>query len=108
MTTKSQEEIKNMTLNNIQWLEHWYKNECNGDWEHTYGISIQTIDNPGWSIQIDLSDTCYEKLEKFTESKEISDLDWYVIKIKDEKFHAVGDPSKLDFLIGKFRELILK
>jgi len=42
------------------------------------------------------------------DSKEISESDWYAIKIKDKKFQAAGDPTKLDFLLGKFRELVLK
>lgn len=106
--TKSPKEIKDSTLNNIEWLSRWYKKECNGDWEHTYGISIQTLDNPGWNVRIDLLDTSFENLEMLPDSKEISESDWYAIKIKDKKFQAAGDPTKLDFLLGKFRELVLK
>jgi Immunity protein 53 len=29
-------------------LQSWYVAQCNGDWEHTCGISIETVDNPGW------------------------------------------------------------
>jgi Immunity protein 53 len=38
-------------------LESWYSKQCNGDWEHQYGISIQTVDNPRWHAKIDLVDT---------------------------------------------------
>jgi hypothetical protein len=38
-------------------LHHWYLAQCDGDWEHSNGISIETLDNPGWSVKIDLSDT---------------------------------------------------
>jgi hypothetical protein len=38
-------------------LQEWYASQCNGDWEHTYGISISTLDNPGWSFKVDLTDT---------------------------------------------------
>jgi len=38
-------------------LERWYAAHCNGEWEHGYGIKIETLDNPGWRIQIDLRDT---------------------------------------------------
>lgn len=108
LNPKGFDEIKDSTLSNIEWLASWYKKECNGDWEHTYGIFIQTLDNPGWSVQIDLLDTSFENLEILPDSKDMSDSDWYAIKIKDKKFQAVGDPTKLDFLLGKFRELILK
>ncbi len=33
---------------------------CDGDWEHSYGITIDTLDNPGWKVSIDLSDTLLE------------------------------------------------
>ena len=23
------------------WLQEWYKNQCDGDWEHEYGIKIE-------------------------------------------------------------------
>lgn len=26
--------------NYIKWLEKWYKDNCDGDWEHFYGIRI--------------------------------------------------------------------
>ena len=62
---------------------------------------------PGWSFQIDLLDTSFENLEILPDSKDMSDSDWYTIKSKI-KISGSGDPTKLDFLLGKFRELILK
>lgn len=38
-------------------LEQWYTTQCNGEWEHAYGIEINTLDNPGWHVKIDLRDT---------------------------------------------------
>ena len=38
-------------------LQQWYLSNCNGDWEHTYGVSIGTLDNPGWSVKIELTGT---------------------------------------------------
>ena len=38
-------------------LEEWYASQCNGDWEHSWGVKIDTLDNPGWSISINLNDT---------------------------------------------------
>jgi hypothetical protein len=28
-------------------LQTWYTEECNGDWEHQFGVDIGTLDNPG-------------------------------------------------------------
>jgi hypothetical protein len=38
-------------------LERWYLSQCNGEWEHAWGVRIDTVDNPGWSVSIDLRDT---------------------------------------------------
>jgi len=43
-------------------LQQWYLHQCNGDWEHGYGIHITTIDNPGWLIDINIEDTDAESL----------------------------------------------
>jgi hypothetical protein len=34
----------------IERIQKWYLEQCNGDWEHSYGIEITTMDNPGWYI----------------------------------------------------------
>jgi hypothetical protein len=42
-----------MSEDNLTWLMRWYLAECNGDWEHSYGVRVETLDNPGWSLKID-------------------------------------------------------
>lgn len=49
--------IARMREEDFLWIQKWYQAQCNGDWEHSYGIIIETIDNPGWSITIDLETT---------------------------------------------------
>lgn len=41
----------------FDYIQRWYANLCDADWEHQYGISLTTIDNPGWSLRIDLDGT---------------------------------------------------
>ncbi len=31
-------------------IQAWYKAQCNNGWEHTYGIRIETLDNPSWIV----------------------------------------------------------
>ena len=66
-------------------IQDWYKLNCNGDWEHSYGYSIATIDNPGWTIRIDLSETPLENLE-FNEEYQNKEKehDWFFIKNKEK------------------------
>ena len=44
----------------LPWLQNWYAAQCDGDWEHHYGITIQTLDNPGWLVVINLAETPLE------------------------------------------------
>lgn len=41
----------------LDWFSQWYDAQCDGDWEHGFGASIGAIDNPGWSLKIDLKGT---------------------------------------------------
>jgi hypothetical protein len=69
-------------MNQLEFLPKWYKSKCDGDWEHTYGIKIETLDNPGWIITIDLEETDSDNLV-FTESEDLSDDDWFQITTRD-------------------------
>ena len=90
----------------FSWIEKWYANNCNGDWEHSYGITIETLDNPGWEIKIDLKNTSLENENIDYILTENSEEDWYGIKVENSQFIATGDPYKLSFLIEKFRQFI--
>lgn len=57
-------------------LQEWYLNECNGVWEKRFKIKIDTIDNPGWSLLVDLNGTQLEK-EKFKKVRiDITEDNW--------------------------------
>ena len=77
-----------MSENNFLWLLKWYKNHCDGDWEHDKRIHIGTIDNPGWSITINLEDTVLEN-KKFHEIKiDRAEDDWLICFIKGNRFQG--------------------
>lgn len=88
------------------WLQEWYKNQCNGDWEHNYGITIKTIDNPGWHITIDLAGTNLETLHVGYKLIENNEDDWYGYSIINSQFQGSGDPSKLIVIINKFKDIV--
>ena len=41
-------------MNSLEWLQSWYAAQCNDTWEHDHGITIDTLDNPGWHVRIDV------------------------------------------------------
>ncbi len=92
----------------LEWIQNWYQSHCDGDWEHSGGILIGTIDNPGWRVIIDLKDTELENLHLDYALNEKSANDWYAIKIENNKFEGHCDPTKLKFLLNKFKEIVEK
>lgn len=93
-------------MNNISWLEKWYKQNCNGIWEHSYGIEIGTLDNPGWYVNIDLRETNYANAH-FIEVKDYrSEDDWITCSVVNSTFKGASDSLKLEVIIQTFRNWI--
>lgn len=38
-------------------LMRWYEANCDKQWEHSCGVKIETLDNPGWLVVINLEGT---------------------------------------------------
>jgi hypothetical protein len=83
-------------------LCEWYREQCNGDWEHGYGVAIETLDNPGWTVTIDLCETASEKevfeTIRFNEGKG----NWLTCSKNGTRFQGAGDPSKLSVILEHF------
>jgi len=89
----------------ISWLQNWYQQNCDGDWEHSYGIKIETIDNPGWNVEIDFNETnLYVEDIPYT-LVEKSENDWYGYSISNSVFSGAGDPQKLEMIISIFKKI---
>lgn len=89
-------------------LIDWYKRSCDGDWEHTYGVKLETLDNPGWWLTVDLIGT---ELDGATmnEISEGCDSDaypdhsqWIHCRVSDNKFSAACDPDQVSRLFREF------
>lgn len=92
--------------NYIEWIENWYKQNCDGVWEHFYGIKIETLDNPGWGLKVDLDETQYSDMKMKKISVDYGKDDWYTCSIEDNCFFGYGDSSKLREIIKIFRECV--
>ncbi|MBQ9604730.1 MAG: immunity 53 family protein [Firmicutes bacterium] len=88
----------------LKWIENWYQSICNGGWEHMYGITIDMLDNPGWDVSIDIIDTYLEDVEFNKVRQYNDDNDWFICEKKDGKFIGCGDASKLEVILGIFKE----
>jgi hypothetical protein len=106
-----------MNEDSLQWLMRWYLGQCDNDWEHTYGIDIGNLDNPGWSLKIDLTETELEgrPFERVSEGEPADNLDewkrtgsWWVADVMDVKFEASCGPLDLPSVIAVFRDWAVK
>lgn len=87
-------------------LQQWYALHLNGDWEHSFGLQIGTLDNPGWTIKIDLEDTCLQQLA-YEQLIDGGTMDWLHISVQAGVFNGAGDPSKLEEILRIFLNELL-
>jgi Immunity protein 53 len=87
-------------------LIDWYTIQCDGLWEHTNGITIHSLDNPGFSINIDLLGTrfennCYQSID--WESNTDLGNEWISCYKTDEKIWVGAcSPKQLERTIDLF------
>ena len=72
----------------LDWLQRWYGSQCDGDWEHEWGVAIATLDNPGWSVKIDLEETDLADREYPRPQVVRSEHDWVMAWTSGKVFHA--------------------
>ncbi len=84
-------------------LQAWYAARCDGGWEHQYGIDIDTMDNPGWSLKIDTCGTyLFERAFETINVQGADKNDWYNCKVVPGKFEAFCGPRRLSDVISIF------
>lgn len=66
-------------------------------------MSVTTLDNPGWSISVDLEDTELEDVPFAELRKNMDDdLDWLICTKQSTKFSGDGGPRQLERIISIF------
>ena len=89
----------------LDWFARWYEAQCDGDWEHSFGPTITTINNPGWSLKIDLAGTDCDgrTLDRIAYNYEHAS-DWWVCRTEDNVFLGFGGPLHLRSILEAFRD----
>jgi hypothetical protein len=94
------------TVNNFEWLQKWYQLQCDGDWEHGYGIKIETVDNPGWYVIINLIGTECEGHFFSPVQLEIDEMNWHFCLLRNNAFEASCGPCNLNKVLQIFRNWV--
>ncbi len=86
----------------------WYQSHCDDSWEHQYGVRLETLDNPGWQLTIDLIHTDLQG-RTMTEVREgIAPEDhpvsprWIQCSVSDNQFRGACDPTQVARLFQTF------
>jgi len=101
-------------MDELKWLEQWYAAQCRDDWANDRGVVIQTLDNPGWLVNVDLQGTELEARmtdalvlregePPSAENGNIGGPDWGECNVKGGRFIGAGDPGKLSTILHCFR-----
>src|SRR5687767_14791615 len=83
-------------------LQKWFASNCDGEWEHDFGIKIETMSDPGWLVIIDLEETNLEG-KLFTPIKKgPSEASWIDCRVEESKFRGMSDATKLEEILRVF------
>ncbi|MEU9888692.1 immunity 53 family protein [Sphaerisporangium sp. NPDC051011] len=93
-----------MVADPFAFLQTWYASCCNDDWEHSYGVVIDTLDNPGWYLKIDLVDTPLAGTSLDRLAVERTDDDWLHVWSNGARFEGACGPLNLGEMLGAFRD----
>ncbi|MCW2877253.1 MAG: uncharacterized protein JWQ95_1353 [Sphaerisporangium sp.] len=85
-------------------LQSWYASCCNDDWEHSYGVTIDTLDNPGWHLKIDLVNTPLAGASLDCLEVERTEDDWVQARRDGLRFEGACGPLNLGEMLGVFRD----
>ena len=84
-------------------IQAWYLAQCDGEWEHGSGVTIESLDNPGWRIAIDLRGTALADVPFEEVAGDEDDAsDWIRCVREGTSFTGACGPLRLADLIGVF------
>ncbi len=89
-------------MNKVARLSAWYAAQCNDEWHEDNGIEINTLDNPGWVLKVDLGGTSLEKTVYQEVKIDRSEEDWVVARRSGITFEAFGGANNLEEIIEIF------
>ena len=94
-------------MNNFLWLEQWHERQCDGTWEQTFGIRIETTEHPGWHVRIALQGTPYDGLPNADLKRlQQSESEWMTCRLVAGTFEGYGGLLMLGPIVQVFRSWI--
>jgi hypothetical protein len=92
-------------------LVRWYAERCDGEWEHQHGVKLESLDNPGWLLEVDLGPGFPSGPDGVVgtdgdpptaASGFVHGPSWLSCEVRNGRFVGAGDPSRLLELVERF------
>jgi hypothetical protein len=89
-------------------LQDWYTRQCDGNWEHSEGVRIESCDNPGWWVKIGLKGTLLENAVFTPVTENVNPKGspeaprWIHCRVSDGKWSGAGDETELERILEIF------
>jgi len=89
-------------------LQDWYAFQCDGEWEHQHGVKIESCDNPGWRVKIDLIGTALQSRPFAAVVENVSAEGfqvgpcWLHCYVENGVWNGAGDETKLSDVLRTF------
>jgi Immunity protein 53 len=90
-------------MNSVEFLQSWFQAQANGEWERVRGVTIETLDTPGWMVTIDLAGTVLDGRMLAAIRNERSASDWLLCEVEQNQFRGQGDSQKLLAILEIFQ-----
>jgi hypothetical protein len=94
-----------MMPDELERLADWYRDQCDGDWEHQNCVTLTTLDNPGWRLDVQLTDTAMAGRVVAPTNVERGEEDWIFYEVKDDRFRGRCGPRNLVEMVRAFLDL---
>ena len=89
-------------------LQAWYTHQCNGVWEHSSGVLIESCDNPGWWVKVNLLGTslhgrAFGEIAEGVNAQHFAlGPEWLSCRVEGDTWHGAGDETKLERILETF------
>ena len=89
-------------------LQAWYTQQCNGVWEHSSGVLIESCDNPGWWVKVNLPGTplhgrVFAEIAEGVNAQHFAlGPKWLSCRVEGDTWHGAGDETKLERILETF------
>jgi Immunity protein 53 len=89
-------------------LISWYRSQCDDDWEHQHGVRLETLDNPGWLLTVDLIRTDLQGRSMSPVREGVSPAScpvsptWIDCTVTNNQFRGACDPTQIARLFAVF------